>query len=488
MVPTPRSSWGTFPWYSALWIERPTHGLPAHREIWQVAPWIMSLFGVGLVAWSATRVAGRWAAAWRAVALACAGPGLLQLQFAWSMHAMDVLHVCLLGACLVWWADRGGTVGGPRRHVLLCAALAAVTATGVASDRLLIVAGLAPLTLAGLAMPWLMSRRAGIRVAVSSASVAAASLVLGLVIAKVMRDHDVVSAHFPISYATFENLVPNVSTFAHGMAWLFNGDFSGARVTAHSTLAFACAVVVLAGLVVAYRVVRRWAPAVRVRELPELPQRSSALPAYVAFWAWAGLLPVIAYLVSSLVVNQYTGRYIVTTGYAVAALVPLAAAARGTWGRAAAVAGVCVVVTGSIAALVRRDLQDNPFRFPTGEVSGPLLRFAEKEGLTVGYAGYWDAAPLTWQMKAQVKVYPVRACNLEPQRPCVFPFHKISSWYRPRPGTRSFLVLDDRQREQAPNEPGDFFGRPQRRVRLGYLTVLVYPYDIAARFGPEEQL
>ena len=50
----------------------------------------------------------------------------------------------------------------------------------------------------------------------------------------------------------------------------------------------------------------------------------------------------------------------VTGGYAIAALSPLAAVAWNLWARVALVIGLCVIVTGSIASLIRRDLQDNP--------------------------------------------------------------------------------------------------------------------------------
>jgi hypothetical protein len=183
-------------------------------------------------------------------------------------------------------------------------------------------------------------------------------------------------------------------------------------------------------------------------------------------------------------VDQYTARYVVTTAYALAALVPLAAVARGAWARGAVVAGVCVLVTANIASLIRHDTRDNAAGLPTTEVSGPLTVFAEQVGVGKGYAGYWDAAALTWQTRGRVKVYPVQACAGDAPRPCAFAFHKISSWYTPEPGKRSFLILDDRQRDAAPSDPGNTLGRPERRVRIGQLTVLVYDYDIASRIGP----
>src|SRR5205807_1843050 len=35
-----------FPWYTTLWFEQATHWLPAHRQVWEVAPWVGSLIGV----------------------------------------------------------------------------------------------------------------------------------------------------------------------------------------------------------------------------------------------------------------------------------------------------------------------------------------------------------------------------------------------------------------------------------------------------------
>jgi hypothetical protein len=144
---------------------------------------------------------------------------------------------------------------------------------------------------------------------------------------------------------------------------------------------------------------------------------------------------------------------------------------------------VCVIVTGSAAALVRRDLQDDAARYPTSSVSGPLIRLAEEQGLKHGYAGYWDASPITWQAKGAIQVYPVKTCPAGRARICPYHLHQISSWYRPRPRTRTFLVSDPTQpgsRIEAPRG----LGAPALVRFIGPVTVYVYGYDIASRFGP----
>jgi hypothetical protein len=124
-----------------------------------------------------------------------------------------------------------------------------------------------------------------------------------------------------------------------------------------------------------------------------------------------------------------------------------------------------------------------PAALPVRLAQPQLLQFLEREHLKHGYAGYWEASSLTWQSKLKVNVYPVYECR----RPaaltlCPFYFHHISTWYRPRRGTRTFLIVDPAQPFVA-GPPDPAFGRPETVYRTGPLSVYVYPYDIARRFG-----
>src|SRR5207248_2063719 len=49
---------GYHPWYSTLWFEWSTHWVPFHRQLWEVGPWLASVAGIVLVAWSTAKVAG----------------------------------------------------------------------------------------------------------------------------------------------------------------------------------------------------------------------------------------------------------------------------------------------------------------------------------------------------------------------------------------------------------------------------------------------
>ena len=176
-------------------------------------------------------------------------------------------------------------------------------------------------------------------------------------------------------------------------------------------------------------------------------------------------------------VDQTSGRYLVPAGYGLVALVVTAAGAVGPK-RLAAAAGCATVCFGAVLGLGRGELQANPSRFPDLGTGRALQSFVRQAHLSYGYAGYWDASALTWETRLKVRLYPVQACGTTL---CPFQFHQISSFYTPRPGTRPFLLSDPSQ----PLNPGPAaaLGAPLSTVHIGAATVYVYGYDIAARFG-----
>jgi hypothetical protein len=467
---------GNFPWYEAYWFETLTRGVPAHRQVWQVAPYLFSLAGIACVAWSAWRVAGRWAGAMVAVALGCASSGLLIYQFAWSIHAAVLFHAPLLGAFLVLCAARGGSIGSPVVHAAIAVALTLFTALGVATDRLLIVAGVAPLAIAGLAAFWLIRGSLGRRLAINGCAVALGSMLLSIPIGVIARDAGIDATDFPITFATFDALGPNVRLFFESLAYLAGGDFSGKEPSFDSVVQVLCAAAIAVGAVWAGRYAWRF---VAGREV------DGVRAAHVLFWSLAGVLTTVTFVLSSLPVDKFSSRYVIVTLYAIVAVLAVPAAASTGWRRGAVVAGVTLIAVSGVASLARQDLQDNPAGYPTGGVSGQVADLVAEEGLDHGYAGYWDAAPITWQTKAAARVYPIEPCIRDAVRRggyCPFPFHRIDSWYEPKQGVRTFLVID-------PTQPGvrvadARFGPPARVEQIGQLEVRVYDYDIASRLSP----
>ncbi|MEA2398299.1 MAG: hypothetical protein QOK25_1855 [Thermoleophilaceae bacterium] len=467
---------GRFPWYTTLWFESLTRGLPAHRQLWELAPWVVSLLGVGLVAWSTARAAGRWAGAMVAVVLACASPALLQWQFSWSVHAWTPVHVCVLGAFLVRLAARGGMAAGRRStHWLACGTIAAITAAGLASDSLLGPAGVVPFLVAGVAMVWLLDTPAGQRVAVSATVVAVLSAIGAAIISHAMTAARVVAQpSYKVNFSQYDELAGNVGRLGHALLHLFNGDFVDREITSRSVLALACAVVVGVAVVAGVRVARGWLTGPRYA-VGAAPVRTAhpARAAHLAFWIVSAAVLSTTLVLAALLTNADSSKYTVAVAYAIPAVVVAASAGR-RWPQALTVAGVCVVVAGSIAGLWGHDIRATA-RFGLAAASGPLLRTAQAEHLRYGYARYADAAILTWQMKLGAEVYPVQTCRKGRQL-CPWPFHRISSWYSPRPRTRTFLVTDVLSRRAISS-----LGKPAQVFRAARLTVYVYQYDIASR-------
>jgi hypothetical protein len=465
---------GYHPWYSTLWFELSTHWVPFHRQLWEVGPWVASVAGIVLVAWSTAKVSGRLSGLIVAVVLICVGSRLLTIQFGSDIHGATAVHVCFLGAFLVLLVLRGGRIGRPVTHVLVCTLVAAVTAVGLASDALLVAAGLVPFVAAGLLQLRWAPGATGRRVAVTTSLIGVAAVVgAEIAIAAMHRVHVYTGAH-TINFARFDDLVANLLHFAQSLADLFNGDFGGASVTARSSLELACALAVGVGFVVAVRVGREHVDRLRAAQ----PPISTAREAHVSFWFLALILTSGAFVLSSFA-QVGVGRYLVASGYGIVALAAVSLAGRGYAARAAAVAAACVIVAGSVVSLAAHDITANPGHYPGRDTARLLSTFAQGEGLKYGYAAYWVAAPLTWEANMQVEVYPVVPCPA-PAGLCRYPWHEISSWYTPRPGTRTFLVTDPRY---GPTTSDFKLGGANEVVSLGEYKIYVYGYDIAAELG-----
>ncbi len=131
-----------FPWYSTLIFEEATKWLPAHRQIWELAPLLLALLSIALMSWSALRVAGRWAAALTAVILLCAGPAVLELMFWLTDHTPTWYSPALLAAFLVLLTDSRLSIGWLPLTVITLF-IGAVVGIDLATDKELFAGGTA---------------------------------------------------------------------------------------------------------------------------------------------------------------------------------------------------------------------------------------------------------------------------------------------------------------------------------------------------------
>jgi hypothetical protein len=463
---------GFLPWYGTLWLELATRHLPLHRDLWEVGPWIASLAGIGLIAWATAKAAGRWSAWFVVFVLVCAGPQILRVQFAFAgLHGQAVFTVCVLDAFLVLLVARRGFVGSRPTHLFLCALVTVVAAAGLASDNLVYPAGLIPFAVAGLA-PFAARSLAGRQVALTTLAVTVASVIGSRVAVGEMRARHFYAADKAITFARWDELGTNVRNFTQALAALFNADFAGASIHARSLLAFATACALAAAVVVVVRLGRDQLR--RVGSGGGAPV--SVRDVHVSFWLTAAVLPGAAFVFSNAAQGGAT-RYFVSTAYAIVVLVAVAAAKR-QWFRNAALVGACLVVVGSIVSLEKRELV-TAGNYPTRSFATFLHTLTDGSGAKVGYASYWVAAPLTWETKTDVRVYPVLPCKA-PHGLCTYPLHVIASWYMPRAQTKSFLIVDSRY---GPPDPGKRLGGYESAVTYAQYTVYTYNYDIATNLG-----
>ena len=479
---------GNAPWYTALWFEQLTGGLPGHRTLWELAPWILTLIGIALVAWAAALVAGRSAGVIIALTCGCAGATLLPLQFGWAVHAVAYVHICVLGAFVVPLALRSGRIRGWPFHVALTALVAVVTGLGMASDKLVIVGGLAPFVIAGAVLSYLTPPEVARRVLWSVLGVAVGASGVAVLATSAAHSADVVPAPFPISFAALGELPGHLADLVGSLAILANGDFSGDTPSLTSVLALLCAGAAVIGIYAALRSGR-----VFMRELaargrrPDAgaSSRAAALSAFLAFWAATAVLVSAAFVLTSVPKGLLSSRYVVTVGYAVVVIVAVTVAnSAAAWRAALVAAGSSAIILAAGVSLAQRQIQNKAYA-PTRPIATQLERFAAREHLTIGYAGYWDASPLTWELDARLRVYPVIQCGA---KLCPFPYHKISTWYLPRPLARTFFLVDSRLISEhaygAITTVPSSWGPPAQVAHIGQLTVYVYPYNLAEKLLP----
>jgi hypothetical protein len=103
--------------------------------------------------------------------------------------------------------------------------------------------------------------------------------------------------------------------------------------------------------------------------------------------------------------------------------------------------------------------------------------------LTVGYAGYWDAASIDWSSHNRLHVYPLTD-RFGPTEPMYLA--RVDAWYRPRRHTPTYLLLAPGDSNLVDRLPSDL-PRPQREFQVGPVTMAVYPYDLAAYLHPPQK-
>jgi hypothetical protein len=482
--------------WQVLGVLLSTRWLPDYRQIWEILPWVVSVVTLAMVARVVAMVSGRWAAMVVMVALGCAAPYLLALQFEWGVHTAAYADICVFGVLPPLMALREGRLGRSRAAWYIWLVLAVVVGAGGLNDNLFVLGGLIPFLFASAVTVALTRTPTRTRVLWSAAAVTI-GLVVAAKLADVLAQHAGVteSSGFTPGFAPFNQLLFNAGLFLQALVYLFHGNFGGLPADAQGAIAVACAVVAIILLVVAYHYVRRqaralvpslWTASAQTRD----PQQVARI-ALTAYWASSTVLLGALWFFTTAPADVQSDRYLVTVAYAIVILAAVCCAST-AWARNAATVAVCVLAIGGIVGVFHHGLY-----VATGESSAAptwpepadgaaLADWAQAEHLTYGYASYWDAYPLSWWAHSRVGVFPVQACS----NTLCSAGNQLDSWYQNQPHTRSFLVVDNHLLQTQPayslgvSGPPVAFGHPSSVAHVRDMTIYVYPYDVASRFGP----
>lgn len=470
---------GDYHYYEAWWLDTATHGLPGRWQIWEAIPFVIAFCGIALMAWAAWRVLGAFAAVLTTVLMLSLGDAMRWMLFTATTHGFVVAHAALLVAAMVLVMRRSGRAPPSWGLLALVGAPLATLSAVAGTDQLFQVVFLPAFALAGCVVLWRMRNPPAQRVAVFCAAVCAAGIVGAQLLDHVMRSQHVASQPFPISFVSPAAILSNLQTTVVSLAALGGGSFFGAPVSGTALLIFAVGIAALLGVLAVLRLI--WRYALSLGEQTSAPVALREF--YVSFWALVVSLSLAAYVLSGLPVAEGDVRYLPGVYAGVAALLPLLAGR--LFVRRAAIAfavGVFAVLIATnhlvegasgIGAGVEAGV-------PTPSVAYEILGFVGAKHAYRGYAPYYVAPVVTWETRAALKAYAVEPCG---SGLCPFPFNQSSTWYRPTPGARTFLIADSVEL------PGNFAGAPSTlgppvaTATFGEYTVYVYGYDIAAKLG-----
>jgi hypothetical protein len=470
-----------------LWFGLITAHLPLHRQLWEISPTILFLASALVIGRAVWLLAGLAAGVAATLAVAMASPWALSVFLAPVAHNTVYPTTAVLGGVMPWVVrhrDRG--------RVAWCAIVAVgalLLGTSLASDKLVLVTAIVPLTVTAVAALWQRSR--DVRLAAGGVLVV---IVLAIPV-EIAVNAIMAAAGYAITAPKL--VVAAVSSWPFHLRLFLDGlrDFSGSYLVSgyhgplRPELGIACSVVlVLVMLTFIAGGVRALLALATERSLGA-DRLGSVL--HVGYWFASALVTVIAFVCTTADGGNASNHnsYFLTLIFAVAATVPLLLVApqptgrrMARWGRRLAPLALAVFAAGSVVGVASWYVIGTAT--PLAGDAATIVNLARADHATYGYAGYWDASSLTWETREGVEVRPLLQCtNPNPTGASVCPFllMRTASWYRPV-HRRTFLIVD----------PDNAFvtklpthlGRPVAVHHIGELIMYVYAYDIASRLGP----
>jgi hypothetical protein len=456
---------GHMGYYPMLGFDIATSWIPAHRVLWTVFPYVLSISGLGVLTWIGGRAAGRQGALVTLALGLPASPTMLTFLSSQGHRGPTLFDTILLLALLVL-VQRHGALAP--RTVVAGAVVALITAVCLASDTFVIAWGLIPFVLAPMAVLALSPSRRQWQAVALAVVVAGAAGGLSRVVARAMHHFGfrLVAVDTTINHP--DQVVRQAQLLKADIPNVFSGPVDGASVLGQG-LPVAMTVLGTAALVlvVLLALSQPWRrrPATGAESLRAL---------CITFWASSVVLVAGAFLLTNFAVDTTSTRYLLTFFFAVVAVLPIWA--HGSRMRVAALAFAPLLASLTVGLSLRTAVDHHLFQ-PSHTLALPaVVSRLEAERLTRGYSTYWDANAITWTTESRIRILPVF------ETPTIRPFisNVVTSWYREAPGSSAFVLVDPAV-PFVPVAPGSDFGTPADVLRLGRFTILVYPPEHVKR-------
>jgi hypothetical protein len=441
--------------WTALWWMLVTRGLPWHEQLWEATGYLFTVIAAVLLGWATSRIAGRWAGvAAAALMVVIAGPFSLRALVSVSAHVFTPVGAVVLGVGLVLLT---------RTSLVPAICVGIVAGANAASDPLLWFAGVIPFAFAGGLLAWSARRvdigiRAGVTLGVTVLSALATNVV--------MHALDFHTVPLDVGLSSLRDLPPNIEHLGRMVALLGGANYAIPGPYPREPLRVILALLVFAAVA---------APIVAAVGLT-IRRAEPTTWAYAWYWAAVSALLSVVFVVTpnAADLGPKSSNYLLAL--APAAGVGVALLASSSPARQVAV-GLAI---GAIAAINISSIRDGRAEvtgLPIQAYERPLRQLLEHEGVTRGYAGYWDAQNLSWQSGMRLLVAPVANCG---DKLCPTRIFTIRSWYEQQGGP-SFLLVDPTVNViHAP----PFAARARATHRFGPMTLYIFDYDIARHIRP----
>ena len=472
-------------YFSSLFVDVLLRALPANRLLMEAWPYALFVLGIAVLGWSVHRVLGWWSASLAVAVCAALTPALLIPLAAQGDHGVTVVNTILLTALLVAVTSRDWA--RPARGTIVLAALVGVVSgADVASDRLLLVTGLVPFTLATLLLVrrWrdahaaAVARCVAICLAVTAASAVATTLLAGAL--------SITYQPPPISVSDPAQAINNIAIAGQTVRDAVGAGESYLAVNRTGAVELVVGVTLCVAVVMMVALSMRRLAARTGSTSTDVKRRG--LVALTLVWSLVMLLTICAFVGSDAASHLMTFapydlfvvRYDMVLWPAAAVLLPAMLAHRPTALLVGATVTSVLVAVNAVAVAS-----------PTEPVSpgsdiAPVVASLEARHVHVAYASYWDANQVTWQTGGSLVVRPAFEGFSGVQQPpycsrtdagliCPILWMSADGWFAPTAGPVA-VIVDPRLSVASP--PSAVYGAPSSVLHIGRYTVYIFARDL----------